>query len=108
MSYITREELLGMKAAHDEKVKQQHIKNQVTRLRTEVMNAALQGKTEFTVPSYTCDSLQHFAETVAAIQDMFPDSRVESNEQEFHKWENRGTIKIDTIQIVRSIKIDWS
>lgn len=102
---VTREELLGMKAAHDERVKQQTIKNQVTQLRTEVMNAALQGKTQFMVPDSVCVYFKHFEETVAALQQIFPDSRVEAKNEKVSEERHRGTIITKyTTQII----VDWS
>ncbi len=107
---FTRAALLSMKAEHDEKVKQQVIKNQVAEIKNDIVTSALQGKTERVIPSHVCDRLQYFTETIVALQEMFPDSKIESNEQEFHKIDipRGGTTKITTTQIVRTLKIDWS
>ena len=102
---ITREELLGMKAAHDEKVKQQTIKNQVTQIRSEVTRAALEGKTQFVVPEFVCGALNHFEETVAALQHVFPDSRVQSKCEKVSEQRRGGTI-ITKHEI--QLTIDWS
>jgi hypothetical protein len=106
---FTREALLGMKAEYDERVKQQEIKNQVYRIKNEVISLARQGKTEYILPTRNCDDMRHFTETIAALQEMFPGSKIESTEQELHKIDivRTGT-KITTTQVVRTLKIDWS
>ncbi len=102
---VTREELLGMKAAHDEKVKQDVIKRQVTQIRNEVLSAALQGKTQFIIPDYVCGAFNHFEETVAALQHIFPDSRVQAKYEKVSE-ERRGSII--TTKYESQLIIDWS
>lgn len=106
---ITRYELLGLQElqeAHANNVKQNNIKTEVQRIKSQVLHAALEGQRSY---KSICYHFKYANEVVELLKAMFPDSKVELVVNETKQERILGGGHVEEI-IRKSIDLilDWS